>query len=74
MCDDEIIQEMVEGLEQNGEIRLTDGMKEIYIQSFEEEGELLYVSSPNREFDDAEEAIQWAVTQFGGLENIDEWE
>ncbi len=74
MCDDEFMQEMVDGLEQNGEIRLTDGIREVYIQSFEEDGESLYVSNTNKEFDDADEAIQWAVNHFGGMENIEEWE
>lgn len=74
MHDDDFVQEMVEGLEQNGEIRLTDGLREVYIQSFEEDGETLYISNTNKEFEDAEDAIQWAVNQFGGVENIEEWE
>lgn len=74
MHDDDFVQEMVEGLEQNGEIRLTDGLREIYIQSFEEDGDTLYVSNTNKEFDNAEDAVLWAVNQFGGVENIEEWE
>ena len=73
MYGDDFIQEMIEGLQQNGEIRLTDGIREISIQAFEDE-EPLYVSSTNKEFDDAEEAVQWAVEQFGGIENVEEWE
>jgi hypothetical protein len=74
MHDDDFVQEMVEGLEQNGEIRITDGLREVYIQSFEEDGDILYVGNTNKEFDDAEDAVQWAVNQFGGVENIEEWE
>ncbi|NLZ48984.1 MAG: hypothetical protein GX895_09430 [Clostridiales bacterium] len=73
MYGDEIIQEMIEGLQQNGEIRLTDGLREISIQALEE-GETLYITSTNREFDDAEEAVQWVVEQLGGIENVEEWE
>jgi hypothetical protein len=74
MCNDDFIQEMVEGLEQNGEIRLTDGIKEVCIRSLDEDSDLIYVSDSNREFDDAESAIIWAVDQFGGIENVEEWE
>ncbi|SCN23257.1 hypothetical protein N3C_1214 [Clostridium sp. N3C] len=73
MYGDEIIQEMIEGLQQNGEIRLTDGLREISIQALEEV-ETLYITSTNREFDDAEEAVQWVVEQLGGIENVEEWE
>lgn len=73
MYGDEIIQEMIEGLQQNGEIRLTDGLREISIQAYDED-DSLYVSNTNKEFEDAEEAIQWAVDQFGGIENVEEWE
>ncbi|WP_163192506.1 hypothetical protein [Clostridium thermarum] len=74
MYDKDIILEMVEGLEENGEIRMTDGLREIYIQSFDEDGEVIYVSNNNKEFEEAEDAIQWAINQFGGVENIEEWE
>ncbi|WP_139904865.1 hypothetical protein [Clostridium thermarum] len=74
MYHEDIILEMVEGLEENGEIRITDGLREIYIQSFDEDGEVIYVSNNNKEFEKAEDAIQWAINQFGGVENIEEWE
>lgn len=74
MADDEILEEMIEGLELNGEIRITDGIREVYIQSYDEDGSLIYIAGSNKEFDDPDEAIQWAIDQFGGLENIEEWE
>lgn len=74
MYNEVLRQEMIDSLEQNGEIRITDGIREVYIQSFDDEGPTVYVSNTNKEFDDVNEAIDWSINYFGGLENIEEWE
>lgn len=66
--------EMVDMLEDNGEIRFTGYDNEVFIQSSDNKDGYSYVSSTNMEFDSSREAVEWAVDQFGGIENIDEWE
>ncbi|OPJ61679.1 hypothetical protein [Clostridium oryzae] len=72
MEDKNTILEMADSLEKTGEVRITDGIKEIFIQVYEED-ETLFFSGSN-EFDSAVDAVEWAVNELGGVENIEEWE
>lgn len=74
MDEELIIQEIAKKLENNGEITLTGEDLEIFIQSVDDKEGYAYVSSTNKEFEDSLEAIEWAVVQFDGAENIEEWE
>ncbi|ERI90011.1 hypothetical protein HMPREF1982_04278 [Clostridiales bacterium oral taxon 876 str. F0540] len=74
MDDEQFIQEMAEALEDNGEITITGEDLEIFIQTVDDKEGYSYVSNTNKEFEDAKEAIEWAVLQFDGVENIEEWE
>jgi hypothetical protein len=74
MDDEQLMEELIETLEDNGEIRLSSEDTEIFIQSIDGKEGYSYVSSTNKEFDDSREAIEWAVVQFDGIENIEEWE
>lgn len=74
MDDELLIEEMVDSLEINGEIRLSSEEQELHIQSVDDKEGYSYISSTNKQFDDSREAIEWAVVQFDGLENIEEWE
>lgn len=74
MDDELLIEEMVDALESNGEIRLCGEEQELVIQSIDDKEGYSYVSSTNKQFDDGREAIEWAVLQFDGVENIEEWE
>ncbi len=70
----EILDEMSNTLEENGELRLSSYDLDIYIQSVNNKEGYLYVSNTNDEFDNSKEAVKWAVNQLDGLENIDDWE
>lgn len=74
MDDELLIEEMIEELEDNGEITITGENLEFFIQSVDDKEGYAYVSNTNKEFDDAKEAIEWVVLQFDGVENIEEWE
>lgn len=74
MDDELLIEEMVEALEINGEIRLCNEEQELLIQSIDNKDGYSFISSTNKQFDDSREAIEWAIVQFDGLENIEEWE
>lgn len=74
MDEELLIEEMIQSLEDNGEIRLNSEELELFIQSVDDKEGYSYVSNTNKEFDDAREAIEWAVVQFDGAENIEEWE
>lgn len=73
--DDELLkEELIESLEINGEIRLYNEEDEIYIRQLEEDEGEGYISNTRKRFDDPREAIEWAIEQFDGLENIEEWD
>jgi hypothetical protein len=74
MDEELLIEEMIEALEDSGEITITGEDNEIFIQTVDDKEGYSYVSNTNKEFDDAREAIEWAVLQFDGVENIEEWE
>lgn len=74
MDEELLIEEMIEALEINGEICLYGEDQELSIQSIDDKEGYSYVSSTNKEFDDSREAIEWALQQFDGIENIEEWE
>lgn len=74
MDEELIIVELIEALEDQGEITLTGEDNEIFIQTVDDKEGYGYVSNTNKEFEDAKEAIEWAVLQFDGVENIEEWE
>lgn len=74
MDEEQIIEEMVELLEDNGEISIIGEDLEIFIQSVDDKEGYCYVSNTNKEFDDSRDAIEWAVLQFDGTENIENYE
>lgn len=74
MNEEQLIEEMVELLEENGEITLTGEDLELFIQSVDDKEGYSYVSNTNKEFDDSRDAIEWSVVQFDGVENIQLWE
>lgn len=74
MDDELVMEEMIEALEINGEIRLSNEEQELTIQSIDDKDGYSYISSTNKQFDDSREAIEWVILQFDGLENIEEWE
>lgn len=71
---EQLMEELIDALEIQGEITLTGLEDEIFIQTIDDKEGYSYVSNTNKEFDDAREAIEWAVLQFDGIENIEEWE
>lgn len=74
MDEEQLVEEMIDMLDENGEIRLSSTDQEVYIQAIDDKEGYAYVSDTNEEFGTSKEAIEWAVDQFGGLEFIDEWE
>lgn len=74
MDEELMVEEMAETLENSGEITMSSEEMELFIQSIDDKEGYAYVSNTNKEFEDAREAIEWAVLQFDGVENIEEWE
>lgn len=74
MDEELLIEEIAEALENNGEITLSGEDLEVFIQSVDDKEGYSYVSNTNKEFETSMEAIEWAVLQFDGVENIEEWE
>ncbi|EKQ53516.1 MULTISPECIES: hypothetical protein [unclassified Clostridium] len=69
-----IPKELIDTLEANGEISMTDGVKELFIQSVDDKEGYSYVSSTNEEFGSSREAVEWALNEMGGFDNIVDWE
>lgn len=67
-------EELVETLETNGTISMTDGIKELFIESIDDKEGYSYVSSTNKEFGSSQEAVEWAIEQMNGIDNIVTWE
>lgn len=74
MDEKQLVAEMTEILNENGEIRFVGYEGDVFIQSIDDKEGYSYISSTNEGFDSSKDAIEWALDQFGGLENIDEWE
>ena len=74
MDESNLMNNLIHTLESNGEITLTDGLKDLFIQAVDDKEGYAYVSSTNQEFKDSREAISWAVKKMNGLESITEWE
>lgn len=66
--------ELVDALEAKGEISMTDGVKELFIESIDDKEGYSYVSSTNEEFGGSKEAVEWAIKQMNGIDNIVTWE
>jgi hypothetical protein len=66
--------ELVDALEAKGEISISDGMKELFIQTVDDKEGYSYVSSTNEEFTSSREAVKWAIEKMNGIENIVTWE
>ena len=74
MDDDELIEDLNNFLENNGEIKLSNEEQTISIHSVDDNESYSYVSNNNKRFESSSEAIEWAILQFDGTENIIEWE
>ena len=74
MDEELLIEEMKQGLENNGEITISGEDLELFIQSVDGKEGYAYVSNTNKQFETSTEALEWAVLQFDGVENIEEWE
>lgn len=67
-------EELIDTLEANGTISMTDGIKELFIESVDDKEGYSYVSSTHEEFGSSREAVEWAINQINGIENIITWE
>lgn len=74
MDEENVIEEMSEVLENNGEIRVSGEGNDIFIESVDDKEGYSYTSNTNKEFESSRDAIEWAVEQFDGVENIIDWE
>lgn len=57
-------EELVNVLEQDGELSLYNGVDELFIQSVDDKEGYSYVSSTNREFSNSKEAVEWAMDEL----------
>ncbi|MBE6066703.1 MAG: hypothetical protein E7211_03240 [Clostridium lundense] len=69
-----IIDKLIDTLEAKGEISLNDGAKELFIQTVDDKEGYSYVSSTNQEFVSSRDAVEWAVEELNGIDNIMTWE
>lgn len=74
MDEENVIEDMSETLENNGEIRVSGEGNDIFIESVDDKEGYSYASNTNKEFESSRDAIEWAVEQFDGVENIVDWE
>lgn len=74
MDEENAIEEMSEILENNGEIRVSGEGNDIFIESVDDKEGYSYTSNTNKDFESSRDAIEWAVEQFDGVENIIDWE
>jgi hypothetical protein len=74
MDEDQIIEEIVDLLDNNGEVRISGDGSDIFIESVDDKEGYAYISNTNKEFESSHEAIEWAVEQFDGVESINDWE
>lgn len=68
------VSQMIDTLEENGEIRLSSYDRDIVIQSFDSEDGIAFVTDNDIEFEESREAVEWAVKELQGVENIEDWE
>lgn len=57
-------EELVDVLEEDGELSIYDGVKEFFIQSVDDKEGYSYVSSTNQEFSSSREAAEWAMNEI----------
>ena len=69
-----IIDKLIDVLEAKGEISFNDGAKELFIQTVDDKEGYSYVSSTNQEFISSRDAVEWAVEELNGIDNIMTWE
>ncbi|MBM7871245.1 hypothetical protein JOC70_002743 [Clostridium pascui] len=69
-----IIDKLIDTLEAKGEISFNDGTKELFIQTVDDKEGYSYVSSTNEEFISSRDAVEWAVEELNGIDNIMTWE
>lgn len=74
MDEERVIDEMIDMLDENGELKFSSYDQEVFIQSIDDKEGYAYVSDTNEEFGTSREAVEWALDQFGGLEYVEEWE
>lgn len=65
-----MLDELIDTLEAKGEISITDGIKELFIETVDDKEGYSYVSSTNEEFGSSREAVEWAIEKMNGIENI----
>ncbi|MDP4144057.1 MAG: hypothetical protein Q8936_06165 [Bacillota bacterium] len=64
------LDELIDTLETNGEVSITNGIKELFIQVVDDKDGYSYVSSTNEEFGSSREAVEWAIEKMNGIKNI----
>lgn len=69
-----MIEELIDTLETNGEISMTNGVKELFIESVDDKEGYSYVSSTHEEFGSSKEAVEWAIKRMNGIDSIITWE
>ncbi|WP_238884053.1 hypothetical protein [Clostridium sp. YIM B02551] len=52
---------LIDTLETKGEITITDGVKELFIEAVDNKEGYSYVSNTNEEFGSSREAVEWAI-------------
>lgn len=60
-------------LAENGEISMSNGKEELFIESIDDKEGYSYVSSTNKEFGSSKTAIVWAIKRMNGIDNITNW-
>lgn len=57
-------EELVDVLEEDGELSIYNGAKELFIQTVDDKEGYSYVSSTNEEFGSSREAVEWTINEL----------
>jgi hypothetical protein len=55
---------LIDTLESKGEVIITDGVKELFIEAVDDKEGYSYVSNTNEEFGNSSEAVEWALKEI----------
>jgi hypothetical protein len=66
-------EKMINSLEANGEIEFYTRHRRIYIHSIDGKEGYSYVTPSGQEFDSSKGAVEWAINELHGVENITTW-
>jgi hypothetical protein len=72
MEEDYALEDVINKLENNGYITLTNGQNTISIQSVDDKEGYSYITDRHRQFANSRDAVKWSVSELKEIKNVDE--